>query len=233
MVAIFFDVDDTLYDQLLPFERAFKKQFPQFQIDIEELYKKSRILSDSVFELSEAGKISSDDMKVYRIQEACRQIGIHITREQSVAFQLTYEVFQKEITLSDTMKAILDYCKNANAVIGIITNGPSSHQEMKIHQLNLSRWVPANRIIISSQVGVAKPNMQIFEIAKRQLDNPEEQILYYIGDNFTNDVKGADDAGWRTIWLNKRQHRPNENLPINSFMVHNEEQLLSYIKRIL
>lgn len=231
MIAIFFDIDDTLYDQFIPFEKAFNKQFNQYQIDVEELYKRSRILSDSVFELSESGIMSSVDMKIYRIQEACKQMGLIVTREQSLMFQSDYECFQKQITLSKTMEDILNYCKAARVTIGIITNGPSSHQEMKVQRLNLARWIPANRILISSQVGVAKPDSQIFKMAERRLAR-EEQIFYYVGDNITNDIKGATSVGWKAIWLNRR-HQLTEKLPQNSIIANTEEELLEYIKDIL
>ena len=40
MKAVLFDVDDTLYDQVIPFQKAYEELFKgSFELSIEELYK--------------------------------------------------------------------------------------------------------------------------------------------------------------------------------------------------
>lgn len=51
MKAILFDVDDTLYDQVVPFQKAYEDLFEgRYDLKVEELYKRSRYYSDEVFE---------------------------------------------------------------------------------------------------------------------------------------------------------------------------------------
>ena len=53
MDAVLFDVDDTLYDQREPFERAFRQLFGEtYEIDMERLFALSRKYSDEAFEHS-------------------------------------------------------------------------------------------------------------------------------------------------------------------------------------
>ena len=47
--VIFFDIDDTLYNQIEPFQKSFDKNFSFPDIDIEDVFKTSRRLSDEVF----------------------------------------------------------------------------------------------------------------------------------------------------------------------------------------
>lgn len=50
MKAVLFDVDDTLYDQVIPFQKAYEELFKgSFELSIEELYKRSRYYSDEVW----------------------------------------------------------------------------------------------------------------------------------------------------------------------------------------
>ena len=47
MKAILFDVDDTLYDQVVPFQKAYEDLFEgRYDLKVEELYKRSRYYSD-------------------------------------------------------------------------------------------------------------------------------------------------------------------------------------------
>ena len=60
--AIIFDVDDTLYDLAAPYRRAFAEIFADRpDLDVDELFKLSRVKSDEAFELLSAGKITSED----------------------------------------------------------------------------------------------------------------------------------------------------------------------------
>ena len=57
-----------------------------------------------------------------------------------------------------------------------------------------------DEIIVSGDVGVEKPDREIFEIACERLGiAPAEAV--YVGDNRKNDVDGALGAGMRAVWL--------------------------------
>ena len=63
MKAFLFDVDDTLYDQLQPFQRAYLKMFGEPEgVDLERLFSQSRKRGDEVFEASQLGTISMEEI---------------------------------------------------------------------------------------------------------------------------------------------------------------------------
>ncbi|MGT2929325.1 HAD family hydrolase [Streptococcus dentasini] len=227
MLALYFDVDDTLYDQSVPFRRAFCKNF-SFDIPIESLYKVSRRLSDTVFEPSENGQISMQEMHIYRIKEALKKFGYRISDEEALRFQKDYENYQKKITLSPQIKAMLAQLAESGVTLGVITNGPKGHQQQKIKQLGLQEWFLSERIIISSDVGVAKPDQAIFDLAYHAISLPLSQC-YYIGDSFENDVKGAKGAGWKSIWFNRRDNSLFEGDLRPDKIVSSEEELAKTI----
>lgn len=57
--------------------------------------------------------------------------------------------------------------------------------------------------VISSEVGFRKPSAEFFAAVAAQLQLPPSQILM-IGDDATNDVQGALNAGFRALWLTRR-----------------------------
>lgn len=230
-INLIFDLDDTLYDPMKPFKKAFTKVFDNININLEKLYKYSRKYSDEAFTLCENGEISIKDLRIYRITKAMKEFGIDISKEKASQFQENYENNQKYILLKKGFKEILNYCKDKNLNIGIITNGPQDHQFKKIESLNLLNWFKRENIFISGELGYAKPCKKIFDIAVKQM-NIENQENYYIGDNFINDIEGAKNAGWNTIWFNEATVEIEEMKKYCDYKVDNTQELYELIKML-
>lgn len=232
MCAFLFDVDDTIYDQMRPFRKAFDKHFKKYNsIPLEELFQYSRKYSDEVFELTESGELPLREMHVYRITKAFEVYNIEIKKEEALNFQYTYEKLQKEIQLVPDVEKTFRYCKKNNIKIGIITNGPELHQQNKIDQLGLSRWIPSENIFISSREKVAKPDKRIFDIAKNRMNLIDKQT-YFIGDSFDNDVIGAKNAGWKSIWINKGNKNPSYSSVQPDYIIKEDRLLSGLVKEL-
>lgn len=81
---------------------------------------------------------------------------------------------------------------------GLITNGNHALQYSKIDMLSLRDCF--DEIIVTGDYAIHKPDRGIFDIMREKLGfSPEEMV--YVGDNPVNDIKGAREAGWRTIWM--------------------------------
>lgn len=230
MYAFLFDVDDTIYDQMWPFRKAFNEHFKKHRdISVEELFRYSRKYSDEVFELTESGELPLREMHVYRITKAFEVYDINIKKEEALNFQYTYERLQKEIRLIPDMETTFDYCKSQGIKIGIITNGPELHQQNKIEQLGLHQWIPSENMFISSKVKVAKPDKKIFDLAKDKMGLVREQV-YFVGDSFDNDVIGAKNAGWKSIWINRRNKKIPNSLIRPDYIIEREDLLSELVK---
>ena len=232
MNSILFDVDDTLYDQLQPFKEACKQHFYFKDLAIERLYTLSRKYSDEIFLLSENGKISMKDMQIYRIQKAMKTLGYTITDGQALDFQETYAKNQKKIELLPYMQIVFEYCIAHKIKIGIITNGPSKHQREKIKQLGLCKWIKNDNIFISSEVGIAKPDSEIFRLVEEKMKLDNHQI-YYVGDSFENDIIGAKKVGWKTVWCNYRNYTKDIASYKPEFIVDDSFSLMVILKNII
>lgn len=230
MQAVFFDVDDTLYDQLRPFAKAFEKNFNFNDVSLEALYITSRKLSDEVFHLTENQQMDKQDMHIYRIKQALTYFGKNISYQQALSFQKDYENYQKEITLFPDIVRVFNICVANKIQMGVITNGPSEHQKGKIQQLGIQNWIPDKNIIISSEVGIAKPDIQIFHLAEARIHLKKESI-YYVGDSFKNDMIGAKNAGWKVIWCNHRFHKKIPNTVEPDYIV--EKNLFETFRKII
>ena len=192
---ICFDLDDTLYEQIAPFRQALLTIQSVSNEQIRRIYKSFRIRSNELFFRHQNKEISFEAMQIGRIQLALKDHVILIMDEEALKFQAAYQRGQYEISLSDTLVEILDYLKSRDVRISLITNGPYEHQLKKIRSLGLGKWIEEKDMIISSAVGISKPDERIFHMVC--------ESGLYVGDSYENDVIGAKKAGWDVIWLNK------------------------------
>ena len=228
-----FDVDDTLYEQIIPFYNACKAVVDEKQIlDKEGLYQSFLSRGLEVFAASESGEMSLKDSRKYRITMAMKDWGIPFSEEQSEEFQLQYRENQKKLFMSDTMKEILDFCKAQGVTLGIMSNGPYEHQMKKLSVLGVKPWIPEEYCFISGKVGASKPSPIIFQAASEAMQLKDQEV-YMIGDSFENDMKGAMNAGWKTIWINyhRREFKEGERTP--DYIVTSEQELKQIIEKIV
>lgn len=230
MKAFIFDVDDTLYDQIEPFSKAYYSLFPK-EVNIYKLFLANRKYSDELFKASQLGEISMEEMYIYRAQNSLRDFGIHVTEEEALKFQEIYEKMQGEISTSDIMRNLLSDCQKNNITIGVITNGPSKHQRKKLAALGLDTYFPEKNIIVSGDLKVAKPEREIFDYAKKIMEL-DLQETYFIGDSFPNDIVGAHNAGWKTIWLNRRENLATREDIKPTYTVQTERELSSLVQKL-
>ena len=234
--AILFDVDDTLYDQTVPFKEAYSEYFgDKPAVSAEVIYPVTRKYSDQVYHQAMMGEITMEEVYIYRLQKAFEEFGIWIRDKEALEFQAMYAERQRHIHMSLLMEEILAYCSE-RAKLGIITNGPSEHQWNKVKSLKAERWIPHENIFVSADVGVLKPDRGIFDYAKRSM-NLEDMDVWFVGDAFELDVKGALNAGWNAVWMNRRKRKaPDDAMKIErvstgSFVrVDTEENLFDFIR---
>ena len=230
MIGLVFDVDDPLYEQIVPFENAFRSLF-DIDIDMEKFYLLSRYYSDVKFEASRNGEMTMDEYHIYRIQEAGKDLGVYLTDEQALNMQKEYKKNQQKLKMSDITVSILELAKKNNVKLGVITNGPSEHQWVKVDALGVEKWIPRENIIVSGDVGINKPDKRIFEVIQEKLQLGVES-LYYIGDSLENDIVGANNAGWKSIWINRYNKEYRLGTEIYK-EVQNNYELFEIIKEII
>lgn len=208
-LAIFFDLDDTLYDHLVPFREAVREVLSpdESSLDYAELFYKVRHHSDLLWPLYLQGEIPLEETRVRRLELAFAEYGLALDRVQASAVQAAYISRQYSIDMIDGVREHLERFIANGHKVGIITNGPQDHQMNKIRGLGLDQIIPEEMIFISDAVGLAKPDPEIFIHVNQKTGTSADNSLY-IGDTWANDVVGALAAGWKVCWYNPRGRQP-------------------------
>lgn len=233
MKAVFFDVDDTLYNQRDTFQRAYDELFGnRFELEIEKLFLARQRRSDEVFEASQIGAITMEEMYIYRVQKAFEDIGFFVTPEESLKFQELYVKNQQNLSMPQVTRELLDTLKRKGIALGVITNGPFEHQWKKVNALNLLNWMPREHILISGEVGITKPDRGIFDLAKERTGLKAEE-MWFVGDSYENDILGAKGAGWHNLWVNRRgKDISRETVQPEVFVMDEAEMSAWFIKKL-
>ncbi|MBM7829973.1 putative hydrolase of the HAD superfamily [Agromyces cerinus] len=119
-------------------------------------------------------------------------------------FDRYFERYRASWSLHDDALPALDALARVlpDARFGIITNGELDFQLAKLERLGIRDRF--EHVIASGDVGVTKPDSEIFRIALERfaVDAPVRAAAY-IGDRFETDAVGAVDAGLIGVWLNR------------------------------
>lgn len=106
---------------------------------------------------------------------------------------------RKMHVLFDDVLPLLDNLKDKYK-LGLLTNGAPDLQRTKIDGSEIGGYFES--IVVSGEVGVGKPDPRIFKMMLHQLgESPEKTIM--IGNSLNSDVKGAQAAGIKAVWLNR------------------------------
>jgi YjjG family noncanonical pyrimidine nucleotidase len=84
----------------------------------------------------------------------------------------------------------------------VITNGLQTVQRSRLAHSTLSPYLAD--IVISEEVGAAKPDRRIFDAAFEKMDHPARQEVLIVGDSLTSDIEGGNQYGIDTCWYNPR-----------------------------
>lgn len=232
--AILFDVDDTLYDQAQSIAPAYYL-ISQQPMDMGELLSINAKNSSILFEKARRKEASMKQLYIERAKNNMSEFGIMISDEKANLYQERYMQAQKEIHVSETIEKVLDFCVEKGIFLGIITNGLSDYQREKIDILKLERWIKKEHMLVSSDIGIDKPDRRIFDWAKEHmgLGELEPEDILYIGDSFEKDVVGAKGAGWKAVWYNRRNMMPTCEDVIPDYIVKTDEELFESIKEMV
>ena len=94
---------------------------------------------------------------------------------------------------------------------GIVTNGPSGMQRHKCQALDLDQLAPF--IVISEEVGYAKPDPRIFRDALDATGFVSPEQVIFVGDSPATDINGARRFGMRTAWVRRGRQFPSDHPP--------------------
>jgi 5'-nucleotidase len=233
---ICFDLDNTLYDHERAFHEAmidcyyyffYKYELRNNELTVYKWFEQFKINCDRYWEPYEKKTLTALEYRRLRYKKTVDSFQIPYCEEEADAFHTRYETMVSNYAAPfPGVHALFESLSEKGISVGIITNGSSQIQRQKLKKLGLLDLLPDNKLIISEECGIEKPNPAIFQLA---LETITEKPPLYVGDSWRLDVEAAIQAGWEAIFLNTRkEHIPSNDKPYA--ICENFRQVLTIIQ---
>lgn len=197
--VLLFDADETLFDFKKSESIALEHAISDFDIpyDPEHHLKIYEAINSAIWKEFEEGKITQNTLKVERFKRLSRELGIDFDPHR-FAERYMYHLAEASFLLDDAT-ALLEKLHGHFKLV-ILTNGLAYVQNRRIGKSSIAEYF--SHIVISEEVGVAKPNPEIFEHTLKLIDHTDKSEVLMIGDSLTSDIKGGNNFGIDTCWYN-------------------------------
>ena len=147
----------------------------------------------------EKGSIEIKDLKKNRFSDLFAYFGLNAKPEVFSDIYLS-ELGKGGYLLEGAMD-ILNFCKK-NYRLAAITNGIGDVQRSRIKVAEIEHFFET--IVISEDVGIAKPDPEIFNITFEKMELTQKNEVLMIGDSLSSDILGGINAGIDTCWINSK-----------------------------
>jgi putative hydrolase of the HAD superfamily len=215
--AILFDLDDTLYD----LRSYWRGRLGRALDDVLTRY--PHFDRDELMRTAIAEKVYIEKLPAF-----LRERGV----EDEALIANAHDVFGRDWfarlelyeDAAQTLAALRPRYK-----LGLVTNGPSRTQRPKIEQFKLADHL--DLLVVSEEVGVAKPDPAIFEIALDRLGVQASETLF-VGDSIEFDMRGAASAGLPFVWMNPRDEALPADLPRPLAQIRRLDELVDLVSAL-
>ena len=201
--VVFFDIDDTLVDAAAATRAGALGLFERYRDRLtgtdERLMQRWNALLDHHFERYLRGETSFIGQRRARIRSLFGLTPSQMPDSEVDAVDTVYREFT-----AATRRLFPDAIETLDALaccrLGVISNGSSARQRQKLTSVGiLDRFAV---VVISEDIGVAKPHPGIFEAACEAV-GASPSACVHVGDRLDVDALGARDAGLRGVWLDR------------------------------
>ncbi|MEW6685517.1 MAG: HAD family hydrolase [Candidatus Edwardsbacteria bacterium] len=209
--AISFDGDGTLWD----FEKVMRHSFYHVLKELKQIDPHAATMLDIKRMIQIRNRVANElrgrvtNLERIRL-EAFRQTLKDIGRPNDALASHLNQIYLKhrfeDIELFDdvlpTLKAL-----RIKYILGLLSNGNSYPERCGLESM-------FQFVVLSQDYGVEKPNPMLFQIGVEKARCSKQELLH-IGDSLHDDIMGANNAGIKCIWLNRKQVKNDLNIRVD------------------
>jgi len=194
------DADGTLFDYERAEAAALTLAFAESGLPYDprslQVYNE---LNQDMWLAFERGEVSADVLRVERFRRLFDALGLGCDAER---FSERYLARLGE--RADLIGGAEELLRSLYGRVGmvLITNGLQNVQRSRLAHSTISSYL--TEVVISEEVGAAKPDSRIFDAAFEKMGCPARQEVLIVGDSLTSDIQGGNQYGVDTCWYNPR-----------------------------
>lgn len=192
-----FDADDTLFH--FDAFTGLKQLFTGFNIDFTHHdYAEYQLVNKPLWVDYQNGVITATQLQQQRFTAWAERLDCLPQQLNDSFMTIMAEICTPIAGVVELLNSLKDKVR-----LGIITNGFSQLQQARLEHTGLTNYF--DLLVVSEEVGAAKPQQAIFEHSLTLMGNPIRTHVLMIGDNPSSDILGGINAGLQTCWFNQHQ----------------------------
>ena len=221
---LFFDLDHTLWDFELNSKETMQELYSNHHIaalgitDFDAFFNIYTAHNHRLWDRYAKGFIKQEELRWKRIYLSLLDFKIaneQLSKDMSLEF---LQILPTKKKLFPHTIEILNYLKEKDYKMHLITNGFESVQMQKIKNADIAHYF--TEVITSETSNSLKPNKEIFEFALKTTNATLSESIM-IGDNETADIQGGINIGMDTVFVNHLNVAPT--LPATYTITHLKE----------
>ncbi len=198
--TVLFDLDHTLFDSDASEAQAFAHALASAGIgDPDRHFSAYGAINRALWAAVERGELTACEVKVRRFEELVRAADLG-AEPHALAEAFATGLGQFGALYPGARELLTALAARGDVALALVTNGLSEVQRVRVARLALADYFDA--IVVSSEVGVAKPAPAIFDVVFAQLGGPARTTAVMVGDSLSSDLQGGRTYGIATCWYN-------------------------------
>ena len=222
--SLFFDLDDTLWDTAYNNKECLEEIYADYRLgdyyaSFEEFYSIYLPHNIQLWAQYRNHEIDRRTLILERLLHVLRPMGID---DEAYALKLNNDFLQRTATKTRLIAGaieLLDYLFPRYRLF-LLSNGFREIQSLKMQNAGLAPYF--ERIVLSEDVSIQKPNKKIFDYALKTTNSRRSESLM-IGDSWEADIVGAQNAGIDQLWFNPDNKEVKDPQP--AFTVHSLQEI--------
>jgi 2-haloacid dehalogenase len=218
------DADGTLFDYDRAEKTALRRTFEQMGHGFEPGYATAyRRINAGMWLDFEQGNISQDRLRTKRFEMLFEAIGAEMAPE---AFSARYlRSLAEGMDLIDGAEEVVHALYGRVGLV-LITNGLQDVQRPRFARSAIGAYF--SDVVISEEVGAAKPQRKIFDVAFQKMGHPHLEDVLIVGDSLTSDIQGGNNYGIDACWFNPHSSARDPAIQVR-YEIRDLRELLSLV----
>ena len=205
------DADNTIFDFTKAEENAFAIACAHAGIDgAERLLPVYADINSAMWKLLELGGITQSVLRVRRFELFLTAIGRTDIDARDMGDTFADALGQQSVPLPGAVEAVARWSRVLPVVI--VTNGISKVQHGRMEGSEVRHFISG--MVISEEVGAAKPDPRMLELAMEKAGVTDRRRALMLGDSLSSDIAAAANAGVDACWFNPRGAGNAKGLPV-------------------
>lgn len=199
--TILFDADNTLLDFSKSEHNSLIKTMEFYGVPVTENNINTYVkINDSLWKRLEKKEITKPELKKIRFRMFFDSIGFPFEKDALEVNEHYLGLLSQCGYTMDGAQELSKRLSEAGYELYIVTNGVAKTQALRLEKSGLLPYF--KDVFVSEAIGIPKPDKRFFDYVLERINEKDKNRIVVIGDSLSSDIRGAENSGLDSIWLN-------------------------------